>query len=82
MDDLIFLLARAIQTGGPLVIICFLLANLAYFMWLSQKLSQKLEEKYQEMKLLIENTNEVTKLFSEALNDVKCLIAEIKGSIK
>ena len=82
MEDIIFLLAKGIQTGGPYVVTCFLLTNLAYFIWLSERLAEKLDEKTDEFKTLIDSSNETTRLFTEALNDVKCLIAEIKGSLK
>ena len=78
---MITILAHAILQGGPFVPISFLLVIASYLYYQLKITVKKYDEKERQQKELfdkcIKSNNEIT----EALCDLKVLIAEIKGKI-
>lgn len=81
MDDLISLLTKAINSGGTTAIFLILIAFIGYIVLEKQDLQKRLDDKENKIISLIQESNETKSIMTDAINDLKIILAEIKSKI-
>lgn len=81
MDDLVSLLTKAINSGGTTAIFLILIAFIGYIVLEKQDLQKRLDDKENKIISLIQESNETKSNMTDAINDLKIILAEIKSKI-
>lgn len=81
MDDLVSLLTKAINSDGTTGIFLILIAFIGYIALEKQDLQKRLDDKENKIISLMQESNETKSNMTEAINDLKVILAEIKSKI-
>ncbi|KAB8122216.1 hypothetical protein D3W54_16025 (plasmid) [Komagataeibacter medellinensis] len=81
MDDIIELVAKAVNIGGQEAIICLLLGFIFYLLVTLNNLNKKLDEKDEAFNRLVQESNENSKEMTKALSELRVTISEINGKL-
>lgn len=81
MDDLVSLLAKAINSGGTTGIFLILITFIGYIAFEKQDLQKRLDDKENKIISLMQESNETKSNMTDAINDLKIILAEIKSKI-
>jgi predicted HTH domain antitoxin len=81
MEDIIKMLITATINGGPGAIVGLLLAFIVILLWDRRNLVAKIDQKEAKLEKIIDDYYKGNVTLTEALNNLRIVLAEIKGKL-